>query len=229
VAGEVEILLAPPDRYRRTDRLKVAGLTSEVTTGLNARTFVQRASGANGVRVDPVAALDPGVRAVVAEGAARGARHDLMRLLLVLVGDPPGGSLSFRLGGTAEAPDWRADVLHVEGPDGFAARLFVDTRTRLARLIAWDGPDTPGAIRRLTASYRSSNTRPPEASVADLLNQAQSVVEHRLYLSDYRRAGPLTWPHRLRRTAGSDPIEDITFERFWINPPLEAHDFDPDR
>ena len=229
VAGEVEILLAPPDRYRRTDRLKVAGVTSEVTTGLNGGTFLQRASGPNGVRTDPVAALDPGVRAVVAEGAARGARHDLIRLLLALVGTTRELSLSFTLSGTAEGPDWTADVLQVEGPDGFAARLLVDTRTRLPRLIAWDGPDTPGAIRRLTASYSSSNTGTPDTSAADLLNQAQAFVEHRLYLSDYRRFGALTWPHRFRRTAGSEPIEDISFERFWINPPVEAHDFDPDR
>jgi hypothetical protein len=229
VTGAVEIVVALPGSYLRTDRLKVAGLTSEVVTGLNGDTFLQRASGPTGIRLDPAAALDPGVRAVVVAGAARGARHDLIRLLLAFLGNVPGAALTFTAAGRAEAPEWTADVLQVEGADGFATRLFVDTVTRRPLMVAWEAPDTPGAIRRLTTSYSAPRADAPKVGAADLLNQAQSFVEHRLYFSEYRRVDGLTWPHRLRRTAGAEPIEDITFERLSVNPRLEPRHFDPDR
>ena len=229
VTGEVEIAFALPDRYLRTDRLKVAGVTSEVVTVLNGATFGQRATGPTGLRLDPAAGLEPGVRTVVAAGAARGARHDLARLLLVLLGTAPGAPLTFTTAGRAEAPDWTADVLQVEGADGFAIRLFVDSVTRRPLLLAWEAPDTSGAIRRITASYSAPDADSPKVTTADLLAQAQSFVEHRLYFSEFRRTDGLTWPHRLRRTAGGEPIEDIVFERLRINPRLEPHHFDPDR
>jgi hypothetical protein len=228
IAGEVEVLLALPDRYLRTDRLLVGGLASEVVSGFRGEAFIQRASGPDGLRVDPGAALDPAMRAVVAAGAARGARHDLVRLLLGFFGSARGLlPLTFTHVGTAEAPDGTADVLQVDGSEGFAVRLFVDATTRHALMLAWHAPDVSGAFRRLTRMSADRSTERVDA--AGLLAQAQSPVEHRMYFSDYRRVGRLTWPHRVRRSAAGEPREELVFERFWINPALDPRVFEPER
>ena len=45
--------------------------------------------------------------------------------------------LEFKYAGQAEAPDGKADVLEVQGPDGFTAKLFVDGKTHLPLMLTW--------------------------------------------------------------------------------------------
>jgi hypothetical protein len=51
-------------------------------------------------------------------------------------------------------------------------------------------------------------------------------VEHRLYFADYRDAGGVMWPHRIRRAAGADTTEETTFDRFRLNARIDPRKFE---
>jgi hypothetical protein len=227
VSSTVEWLVAFPDRYLRIERVALGGVTSEVALGFSGDALLQWATGPGGVRIDPTAALGP-ASSLATAAAVLGARQDLARLLLGFVGGSPVVPLQFAFGGVAEAPDGSADVIDVRGADGFEARLFIDAVTRLPRMLSWMGPDVPGLIRRLsrTAADERGAALPTEQ---ERLGQAGLTVEHRLYFADYRRVDAVRWPFQIRRSIGGEIVEELTFERFVLNPVFDPAAFAPDR
>ncbi len=96
-------------------------------------------------------------------------RREFARLALGMFGTTSAAfPVEFSYGGQAEAPDGKADVLDVKGPDGFAARLFVDTRTHLPLMLSWmdkeplrlsiGGPG-PGGVTAVGGARRSRRSR----------------------------------------------------------------------
>jgi len=51
--------------------------------------------------------------------------------------------------------------------------------------------------------------------------------DNRLFFADYRDVDGMKWPFRLRRAAGADTVEETTFDRFRINPKIDAKKFQP--
>ena len=51
--------------------------------------------------------------------------------------------------------------------------------------------------------------------------------ENRLFFSDYRETDGMKWPFRIRRASGADTVEETTFDRFRINPKIDAKKFQP--
>jgi hypothetical protein len=198
-------------------------------TGFIGEALVQRLDGPGGVAIDPTAGLAPEARAAAARTAVLGARQDLARWLLGVFGDSAGVYPSeISSAGVAESPDGRADVLAVDGPDGFHARLFIHAQTRLPLMVAWTAPD-------LLAAFRSQPVKGDTGALAGkpvadrLIEQLAEPVEHRVYFSDYRRVGRFQWPFRIRRSVGGDVVEDVMVDRFVINPDIDPRVFDPNR
>jgi hypothetical protein len=221
IAGEVELHLALPDRYVRVDRLRLAGTVSNVAMGFNATALVQRLDGPGGVAIDPGAGLAPEAKEAAARVAAEGVRQDLARWLLGLFCGSAGVyPTQISSGGVAESPDGRADVLDITGPEGFAVRLFIHAETRLPLMASWMAPDVLGAVRALSRPGQAD----PTATAEQLIER---TVEHRLYFADYRRVGAVRWPFRVRRSVDGEVVEDLTFDRFDINPAFDARVFEP--
>jgi len=134
--------------------------------------------------------------------AARRARvasvkQDFARLTLgMFAGSFSSYPLTFTYAGQAEAPQGRADVLDVKAPPNVAMRFFIHRDTHLPVMVSWQ-------------------------------TQVQGKpVENRIYFADYRDVDGLRLPFRLRRAVGPDTVEETTFDRFRINPKIDARKFE---
>jgi hypothetical protein len=133
-------------------------------------------------------------------------KQDVARLLLgILVGSIGNFPVTFAYAGEAEAPQGKADMLDVTGPDNFAGRLFIFRDTHLPIMLTWQAPAAPG---------RGGRPGGP------------GLVENRLYFADYRQGEGFTFPYRLRRAVGADTIEETTFDRFRVNVKIDARKFE---
>lgn len=226
MAGSFDLHLVLPERFVRVDRLSVAGVKAEIASGFDGTALIQRARGADGVRMDPDALMPAEVRDSARAAAVAGAKQELGLLLLGLLADSfPFHPWRFAYEGIADAPDGSADVILATGPTGFTAHLFVDTRTHLPLMVSWQAPDVLGAFRRLTTD------RPGVApSRADIERLGQgALVEHRLSFGQHRRSGALTWPSVVRRSVAGTTTEEIAIERLVLNPAIDARVFETGR
>jgi hypothetical protein len=161
--------------------------------------------------------------------------------------------LTFTRAGQAEAPQGKADVVEVRGPDGsnFTARLFINSQTHQPIMISWQMPPSnvvvtvpgqpapkPETLAPGTVVVEGPPAPAPGASkedsdkytkdVADVRRKAQTkLVEHRIYYADYRDAGNgVTLPFRLRRAIGTDTVEETNFDAFRLNQKIDPRKFE---
>jgi predicted thioesterase len=52
------------------------------------------------------------------------------------------------------------------------------------------------------------------------------MVENRLYFADFRDVDGMKFPFRIRRAVGADTVEETVFDRFRINPRIDARKFE---
>ncbi len=132
--------------------------------------------------------------------------------------------LTFSYVAKAEAPEGKADVLAVTGPDNFSARLFVNADTHLPILMTWTPPSPAGRGAGATPSQaRGGAPVSPERANGAARGGGQ---ESRLFFADYRDVSGLKLPFRLRRAVGSDTVEETTFDNFKINPKIDPKKFE---
>lgn len=132
-------------------------------------------------------------------------KQDYARLMLALfAASTDAFPLKFEKFGVAESPQGKADVITVTGLNNFSANFLINQATNLPVMISWI-PVAPPA-------------RPGAAPVVP--------AEQRLYFADYRDAGGVMWPHRIRRAAGPDTIEETTFDRFRLNARIDPKKFE---
>jgi hypothetical protein len=126
-------------------------------------------------------------------------KQDFARLMLgMFAASYPSFPLTFKYVAVGEAPEGKADVLEATGPVNFSARFIVQRDTHLPVMLMWNTP-APG------------QPAPPE---------------QRMYFADYRDVDGLKLPFRIRRAAGSDTIEETTFDRFRINAKIDPRKFE---
>jgi hypothetical protein len=132
-------------------------------------------------------------------------KQDYARLMLALfAASTDAFPLTFKKFGIAESPQGKADVLAVTGPNNFLANLMINQQTHLPVMLSWT-PAPPPARPGMPA------VTPPE---------------QRMYFADYRDAGGVMWPHRIRRAVGADTTEETTFDRFRLNARIDPNKFE---
>jgi hypothetical protein len=158
-------------------------------------------NGADTILQPPPPAPPPGVQAPPPEAMRQmrgtSARQDFARLLLGMTAASfDAYPLTFVHIGEAEAPEGKADVLEAKGPGNFTARFFVHRTTHLPVMVSW--------------------TTPVQGK----------PVETRLFYGDYRDVDGMKFPFRLRRAVGPNTVEETTFDRFRVNPKIDARRFE---
>jgi len=162
----------------------------------------------------------------------------------------PSYPLTFSLIGQAEAPQGRADVIEVRGPDAFVLKLFVNSESHLPIMVSWTVPATnvvltspgkPAPANLAPGTIVVEAPAPPDASAPkeeqeryakDLMalrgtSLAGRLVEHRLYYADYRDIGNgLRFPFRLRRAIAGETTEETNFDGFTINKRIDPRRFE---
>ena len=251
MAGEIEIDTIFPDKFIKIDtQTGVAAMTR--TEGFDGdRPLFSVQSNSPHVRI---MADNPNADPARARTTLDRARGELARLLLgMIAGTQPGFAVSYSYAGPAESPDGKAEAIDVKGPDGFAARLFVDASGHLPLMLTYMAPEPRVITRTAGASSGSGQgtgerrgapgTRPdgtPVRSLEDLPAeereriekerqaleaQPPKMVEYRLFFSDYREVGGLSLPHRIVRGTATETTEEWEIKSYKVNPSIKADRF----
>ncbi len=250
---EFEIALELPDRYVRKDEIP-AQESGPTTSGFNGAELIQFPFVAPQRPPSPPGAppASAGQAPTSREGgppagqpeAARGARlaavkQDFVRLALgMFAASFSSYPVTFSYVAKAEAPEGKADVLAVTGPDNFSARLFVNAETHLPILVTWTQPSPasrgaasagqaqPGPTQGMTRGGPVTPERGSEPPRGGGPPSGASPPESRLFYADYRDVSGLKLPFRLRRAVGSDTVEETMFDSFKINPKIDPKKFE---
>ena len=268
---EFEIACELPDRFVRKDEIPVqeSGPTSR---GFNGAALIQipppamrdggpPRGGPPGDRggmpppagpAPPARPAGPAAFAPPKSDPVSTAKQEFVRLTLGMFATSFSAyPLSFVRAGQAQAPQGKAEVIDVTGPEGsnFKMRFLINAETGLPVLVSWqlpasnvvvtvpgqaqptglapgtvvvEGPPVPAADAPKEQEDEFSKT------VADLRRKAQAtLVEHRLYYADYRDVGRgVQFPFRLRRAIGADTIEETNFDAFTLNPRIDPRKFE---
>jgi hypothetical protein len=155
-------------------------------------------------------------------------RTELYRMLLgVLPGNPALSKLSYAWAARAESANGAADVIDVTGPDDFKARLFIDAATHLPRMVSFmQRPPvlrTPPPAELKTQEERRAWFEDQRAKMAAA--GPPPMVEARLFFADYQEVNGVLLPHRITRQVGGEVQEQMTIEKYKINPSLKATQF----
>ena len=195
VSSDTEFQLGRPDRFIRTDRLRMAGLAGgETVTGFDGVRFIQRTTTADGSTLPgPEPTIE---RAQLSKVAAAGLRSELTLLLMGFLLAPFDDSpFTAEHAGVAEGADGRADVIKLVFVDGAAATLFTDVESHLPLMVSWQGVDPLGGPGLL--------------------------VEHRFHFSDFRPVDRFRWPFVVRRSVDGVVAEELRFDRFTLNTAID--------
>lgn len=219
---EFEMLVELPDKYLRRDEIP-AQESDPTTTGFNGEALLQVPAPAPPQPRPGMPPPPPGQFEGMLRQRALAARQDFARLMLgMFAASFEGYPLAFTWVGQAQAPQGTAHVIEGAGAGNFTLRLFVDTHTRLPIMVSWTAPGRPMPAGRGGPGAPSSTgpASPPAAA------RPAAPPEQRLYFADYRDVDGIRLPFRLRRGAGSDTIEETTFDRFRLNQKIDPRRFE---
>ena len=209
-----EINIELPAKYSRRDETPAVE-SGYTTSGFSSDDLIQLPP-ATAPTMPPMAARPggpppPTPEQIAAQQAAQRKtrvatlKQDYARLMLgFFAASTDAFPLTFQRFGIAESPQGKADVITVLGPNNFTANLLINQQTNLPVMLSWV-PVSPPARGGVT---------PP------------AQPEQRLYFADYRDAGGVMWPHRIRRASGADTIEETTFDRFRLNAKIAPKKFE---
>lgn len=231
--GDLKVLFLLPDKFRRSETMNpIADIELTLTSTLNGSESWTDSSTAGG------AGAHINSRQVNQGGGAQtpGARAQFMRqefardLIGLLLLSPPSVPVEFTYAGQAEAKDGRADVLDVKGPDGFAARLYLNQTTHRPLLMQYKGVIPRMAINTTT---RTGGREDLDKILKDAkegrgqgIPAARQEGDLETFFADYRAVDGIMLPHRITTSANGKLIEEWEIKKYKINPPLTPQDFE---
>jgi hypothetical protein len=120
---------------------------------------------------------------------------------------------------TAEAEDGKADVLEVKDDEGRPLRLFIDQETHLPLMMTYEAA-APRFARRQPGAGRPS----PE-EIERMRREPPQIVTFEVYLAEYKKVDGILLPHVITQSTDGTVNEEWTIERYKVNPPLKADEF----
>ncbi len=134
---EFEIQAELPDKYSRRDEFPAQD-AGPVTAGFVADALVLIPRPAPPPPRPGAPAPPPGQQEGMLRGRLMTAKQDFARLMLGMFATSTAAfPLTYSYVGQAEAPQGKADVIDVKGPNNFAARLFIAADTKLPIMLSW--------------------------------------------------------------------------------------------
>jgi hypothetical protein len=247
MSGERELDLLLPDKYMSTDTIVIQGMAMTITNSraINGSEFWSsggRAGGRPGgtsfiMRGDGKEPT-PEDLARAEQEQARNMRVEMARYVLALLLTPtPNFPLEFSYFGEATADDGSADVIDATGPEGFAARLFLDKQTHLPLMLSYRAPK-PRVVTMMQVGPRGGGGAAGGhgKTKEELLKEAQDKmkaqaeakpeeVEMQVRFGDYRESGGLLLPHRIASGPEGETTEEWEIKSYSVNPQFKADKF----
>jgi hypothetical protein len=236
MAGDREISILLPNKYLVEDAMNAGGLSTSMinTRGLNGERAWSGSSGGGGMvfRME-----GPGGQQATPEQIEAGLRRiynaEFSRYLLAIILAPPVSvAAEYKYAGESEVEDAQADVVDVSGPDNFSVRVFFDKKSHLPLLLSYRGPKP----RIMTMSRPAGGHTKPE-DVKKARDEAEKKMEAEapevreevdfyIRLTDHKKVGGLTLPHKLTFLTDSEVSEEFEISKYQVNPQFKADLFD---
>ncbi|HWQ32739.1 MAG TPA: hypothetical protein VNQ79_07785 [Blastocatellia bacterium] len=236
MSGDIELEMMLPDKYLKTETLSpMPGIEITRTEAINGEAAwmdTQNSGGGGGMvvfRQGPVGGgnLNPQEAQKVQQQAVRA---EISRLLLgLLLTTPSSFPVEFSYAGEAEAPDGRADVLNVKGPNGFVAQLFLDQKSHLPLMLTYKARKPRIVMNTVTARSREEIEKLQKEGAAGAqaqVPQDEPPVEFQVHFADYRNLSGVTLPHRISKSIEGQVTEEMELSKFKINPSIKADKFE---
>lgn len=237
VEGTLTLLVALPDRLRRTEETEMPnGAIVERIAALAGDTAwddVQNHGGMGGMQM--MIFRGPEGRPVdeqrLAEARARRMKAELQRWVLSLLVQ---SAQAPAYAGVAKAAEGSADVLEVKDERGQPVRLFLDSQTHLPLMLTFQeirprmmiNGGGPGGRGR---GARGGNTPPPDREELRRRLEAQGPPKPNaiaMYFSDYRAEDGVMLPRRITQSVDGTPSEEWTIEKVKVNPSVKPELFE---
>jgi hypothetical protein len=223
MSGELEVAIALPDRYLRTQVDNIMGNSITREEGFNGSTLLERSVTPPGANVMIRFAGPEGDPDSEASKQRRAQRHrsELARLLVAwLLTAPSYAEAQFSYTGEAESPDGKAHVFDVKGADGLAMRVFIDTETRRPLMLTFQGRPPMMRTQRARAGQPPSEQGHGAAGAT-----LPPMTEITWFIDDFRKVGDLWLPHRMTQEADGKTIEEWEFSKIVVNEPIKDDRF----
>lgn len=223
--GELQFDLLLPDKLMKSETIfPMPGVEISRTEVLNGNeVWSENNSGGGGNIVIRRGDDTPQGR----ELANRASRAELLRVWLgCLLTAPAAAGLQFSFAGEAEAADGKADVLEVKNAEGFAARVFIDQKSRHLLMLTYQA-----RAPRMIMS-QSMGGPPSEAEMQKRVKEAeahaasQGLVEFQMRFSDFREEGGISFPHHVSKGQNDQTSEEWELTKFKLNPSLKPDRFE---
>jgi hypothetical protein len=234
MASDFELAFELPDKYMKSDVFaNLGGTQLKRRTGFNGAEVFEEMDAPPGMmggnmhvmRMGPGAM--PGGQATPEQLERQRAqiltisRREFARLALGMFGSSFSPlPLEFKYAGQAESSDGKADILEVQGADGFTAKLFVDGKSHLPLMLTWMDKEP------LTMTMRPGG--PGAAEMAEQMKQAEAnrrIVEHRMFYADYKAVEGVKLPTRIQRMMEGLPTEELALEKIKVNGKIDPNKF----
>jgi hypothetical protein len=223
MAGELEVAIALPDRYLRTQVDNVMGNSITREEGFNGAALLERSVTPPGANVMIRFAGPEGDPDSEASKQRRVQRHrnELARLLVAwLLTAPSYAAAEFSYVGEAESPDGKAHAFDVKGADGLAMRVFIDKETRRPLMLTFQGRPP---------MMRTQRARPGEPAPGQGHGPGEvtlpPMTEITWFIDDFRKVGDLWLPHHMTQAADGKTIEEWEFSKIVVNEPIKDDRF----
>lgn len=224
VDGQLTFDLQLPDKMLRTDTVSPMGDQTSVVTGqgLNGDTILRTARVLNAPPGAVIRTPPPPAAGSDAEAQAlRNSRAEFARMTIaLLLATPPSFPVEFTSAGEAESPDGKADVIDINGPNNFAARIFLDSASHRPLMLTYRG-----IAPRMVVQTQRGDGPPPADHAAMPAPPAGDMVEITIFLDDYKSVGGVQLPHHITRSIDGKPNEELTFKTITINPSFKPDTF----
>jgi len=241
VSGERELYFQLPDKFQRSDSFDRGpmGMSVYMTRTLNgAESWTETSAPGGGVVIMRDGQAEKPTREQLEQMQRRQAsqlRAEFARYLLALFLNPPSDfNVTYTYAGEAVADDGRADVIDANGPEGFAARLFLSKETHLPLMLSYRGP-----MMRMMMMTRpgGGHGQPSAAATAEAEKEARERLskegpaakpeeaEYQLRFEDYRKVGALVLPHRITQAQDGEINEEWEIKSYELNPQFKADKF----
>jgi len=235
LGGDREISIELPNKYLVEDAMNAGGLATSMinTRGLNGDRAWNGNSGGGGGMI--IRMGGPGGPNASPEQIEAGLRRiynaEFSRYLLAMILTPPPAlAMSYTYAGDSDVEDIQAEVVNVSGPDNFAMRIFFDKKSHLPLLLSYRGPKP----RIMTMTRQANGTsrsvddvkRAREEAEKKLGAEAPSAapeeVDFFIRLTDHKKVGGLTLPHKFTFLTENEVSEEFEISKYQLNPQFKA-------
>lgn len=254
MTSDVELLLALPDKYLRSDASTGGPMSISSNSGFNGDKPLARAGRAGGggmvFVMGPGGAMPgekptPEQQAEMDKVALRSARQDISRLMLGWFATAhPSLNVTYTYAGEAESADGKADVIDVKDADGFNARVFIDQQSHLPLMLTYQGPKrrimTAGGPMATTqgGAHTQSSARPStdeerkkameaiQKQMEQMKSQPPEMVEYRMFFGEWTDVDGIKFPMKLQRATEGTTDEEWSISKVKVNPKIDLKKFE---